>query len=166
MKLVKSTVSLLALGAAGLLTSCVVDPYYPGSSSTTVTTYRPGYVVNTLPGGYYTETYGGVSYYRHNDVYYRRQGSRYVVVERPVHDRYDRRDDRRDDRYDDRDDRRDGRYNDRDHRGSHRESTTVIRTLPSGARVVTYSGNRYYESRGTYYRSAPGGGYTIVTRPY
>lgn len=161
MKIIKSTVSLLALGAAGLLTSCVVDPYYPGSATTTVTTYRPGYVVNTLPSGYYTESYGGQSYYRHNDVYYRRQGSRYVVVERPSHDHYDRRDDRRDDRYD----RRDDRYDDRDHRGPHRESTTVIRTLPSGYRIVTHSGTRYYESRGTYYQTAPGG-YVIVRSPY
>jgi hypothetical protein len=165
MKITTSILPFLALGAAGFLSSCVVDPYYTGSS-TTVTTYRPGYVVSTLPGGYRTETYGGVSYYRHNDVYYRRQGSRYVVVERPS---YDRRDDRRDDRYDRRDDRRD-RYDDRrdsryDGPGRRESTTTVIRTLPSGARMVTYSGNRYYESRGTYYRPS-GNGYVIVTRPF
>jgi hypothetical protein len=152
MKLMSSLATLVALGAAGLLTSCVVDPYYPGSSTTTVTHYRPGYAVSTLPSGYYTETYGGVNYYRHNDVYYRRQGSRYVVVERPAHVS-------RHDRHDRRGDWDDGR------RGPHRESTTVIRTLPSGARVVTHRGSRYYESRGVYYRTAPGG-YVIVQSPY
>jgi hypothetical protein len=165
MNVVKSIVPVLALGAAGFLTSCVVDPYYPsgGATTTTVTHYRPGYVVNTLPGGYRTETYGGVSYYRHNDVYYRRQGSRYVVVERPIY-----RDDRRDDRYDRHDDRRDDRRDrwDDDRRGpGYRENTTVIRTLPSGARVVTHSGTRYYESRGVYYRPASGG-YVIVRSPF
>lgn len=161
---IKSIVSLLAIGAAGLLSSCV-DPYY--GTSTTVTTYRPGYVAQTLPGGYRTQVVGGVTYYHHNDVYYRRQGTRYVVVERPVYrdDRYDRRDDRRDDRYDR--DRRDGRY-DRDRRDVYHRpggGTTVVRTLPSGARVVTHRGSRYWESRGVYYRQAPGG-YVIVTSPY
>ena len=85
----------------------------------------------------------------HHDVSYRRQGSRYVVVERPGyrhdrHDRYDR------DHYDRRPD-----YS----------RTTVIRTLPSGARVVTHRGTRYYESRGTYYRPASGG-YVIVGSPF
>lgn len=168
----KSILSVLAIGAAGLLSSCV-DPYY-GGTTTTVTTYRPGYVTQTLPGSYRTQVVGGVTYYHHNDVYYRRQGTRYVVVERPVHrdDRYDRRDnryDRRDDRYDRRDDRydrdrRDGRY-DRDVYHRPGGGTTVVRTLPSGARVVTHRGNRYWESRGVYYRQAPGG-YVIVTSPY
>ena len=150
MKTSTKIASLVALGAAGLLTSCVVDPYYPGgSSTTTVTEYRPGYVTSTLPGGYRTEVVGGVNYYRHNDVYYRRQGSRYVVVERPGyrHDRHDRYD-----------------RNHYDRRPDY-SRTTVIRTLPSGARVVTHRGTRYYESRGTYYRPASGG-YVIVGSPF
>lgn len=164
MKIAKPIFSLLAVGAAGLLTSCVVDPYHPGHTTTTVTHYRPGYVVNTLPGGYRTETYGGVSYYRHNDVYYRRQGSRYVVVDRPNYrgqDRYDIRDDRRDYRGD----RRDYRDYRDDRRGPGSRETTVIRTLPGSARPISHRGVRYYESRGVYYRSAPGG-YVIVTRPF
>lgn len=162
MKTSRIILSLITLGAAGLLSSCV-DPYYTGggTTTTTVTHYRPGYVVDTLPGGYRTEVVGGVSYYRHNDVYYRPQGRRYVVVERPRYDRgrYDQRD-----RYDR--DRRD-RYNRGPDRYDPRRSrdTTVIRTLPSGARVVTHRGQRYYESRGTYYRPASGG-YIIVARPF
>ncbi|WAC19871.1 hypothetical protein OVA24_00580 [Luteolibacter sp. SL250] len=155
MKTSTTILSVIALGAAALLTSCV-DPYYTGGTTTTVTTYRPGYVVDTLPGGYRTEVIGGVSYYRHNDIYYRSQGRRYVVVERPGgYDRYDRRD-----RYD-----RDRHDHDRYHRGPHGRETTVIRTLPSGARVVTHRGERYYESRGTYYRPASGG-YIIVGSPF
>lgn len=159
MKTSTTIASFVALGAAGLLTSCVVDPYYPGgSSTTTVTEYRPGYVVDTLPGGYRSEVVGGVSYYRHNDVYYRRQGSRYVVVERPGGvTTYERRDGYDRGRYDH------DRY-DRDH-GPDYSRTTVIRTLPSGARVVTHRGTRYYESRGTYYRPASGG-YIIVGSPF
>lgn len=164
MKTSRIILSVITLGAAGLLTSCV-DPYYTGgTTTTTVTHYRPGYVVDTLPGGYRTEVIGGVSYYRHNDVYYRPQGRRYVVVDRPGGynrgpNRYDSRD-----RYDHRDryDRGPGRYDPRGPRGGH---TTVIRTLPSGARVVTHRGQRYYESRGTYYRPASGG-YIIVGSPF
>jgi hypothetical protein len=159
MKTSRIILSVITLGAAGLLSSCV-DPYYTGgTTTTTVTQYRPGYMVDTLPGGYRTEVVGGVSYYRHNDVYYRPQGRRYVVVERPGYsrgpDRYNSRDRYDRDRYD----------RDRHHRGPHSRETTVIRTLPSGARVVTHRGERYYESRGTYYRPASGG-YTIVRSPF
>lgn len=160
-----SILSLIAVGSAALLSSCV-DPYYAGggTTTTTVTQYRPGYMVDTLPGGYRSEVVGGVSYYRYNDTYYRRQGSRYVVVERPGggyggrDDRYDRRDPR--DRYDN-----DRYYRDRRPGGPGYRETTVIRTLPSGARVVTHRGTRYYESRGTYYRPASGG-YVIVGSPF
>lgn len=157
----------IALGAATLLTSCV-DPYYSGgTTTTTITHYRPGYVVDTLPRGHRTEIIGGVNYYRYNDVYYRPQGRRYVVVERPRgydrndhRDRYDRKDPR--DRYDHGRDSRDPR----DFRpGGPRRPDTVMRTLPRGARVVNHRGVNYYESGGTYYR--PGnGGYVVVARPF
>ena len=150
---------VVGLGLAALLSSCVVDPYSGGASTTTtVTQYRPGYVVDTLPGAYRTEVVGGVRYYHHDNVYYRSQGSRYVVVDSPrggtrVYDR--------DDRYDRRD------YRDDRHNGPNydRRETTVIRTLPSGARVVTHRGTRYYESRGTYYQPSAGG-YIIVGSPF
>lgn len=157
MKTSKIILSILTLGAAGLITSCV-DPYYAGGgTTTTVTHYQPGYMVDTLPGGYRTESIGGVSYYRHNDVYYRPQGRRYVVVERPGRG-YGRGPDRHDgrDRYD--------RGPNRNDRGPGRQ-TSIIRTLPSGARVVTHRGERYYESRGTYYRPSSGG-YMIVGKPF
>lgn len=150
MKTISTVLSIISLGAVGLLSSCV-DPYYTGTTAT-VTTYNPGYVVDTLPGGYRTEVIGGVSYYRHNDVYYRPQGRRYVVVERPGgrYDRYDRHD----------------RYERRhDHRRPSYHETRVIQRLPNGYRTVTHRGVRYYESGGTYYRSG-NGGYTIVERPY
>jgi len=166
MKTSRIILSVITLGAAGLLSSCV-DPYYVGggTTTTTVTQYRPGYMVDTLPGGYRTEVVGGVNYYRHNDVYYRSQGRRYVVVERPSYggpSRYDPRDryDRHDGRYDPRD-----RYDlQQDPRYGHGRET-IIRTLPSGARVVTHRGTRYYESRGTYYRPSAGG-YIIVGSPF
>jgi len=67
-----------AVMAAALFSSCV-DPY----ATTTVTSYRPGYEIQTLPQGYRTEEYSGTRYYSHNGTYYRPQGSRYIVVEAP-----------------------------------------------------------------------------------
>lgn len=185
MKNPKIVIPSLAIGLAGLLSSCM-DPYYGGGSTTTTVTeyHRPGYAVNTLPARYETEVVGGVRYYRHENVYYRPQGSRYVVVEAPRGsrgwedrnrngrpDRYDDRGDRGDrrDGYDRREsyDRRDG-YEGRDSYGrpdSYRRETTVIRTLPSGAQVVTHRGTRYYQAGNTYYQSR-GDGYVIVDRPF
>ncbi|HUF64330.1 MAG TPA: DUF6515 family protein, partial [Verrucomicrobiales bacterium] len=142
--------------------------------SATVSSYRPGYVVNTLPPYYQTEIIGGVRYYHYDNVYYRPRGNRYIVVAPPRggrgwadRSRYGRPDryDRRDDRYDRRDDRGDGRY-DRDDRrdGYDRGRTTVIRTLPSGARVMTHRGTRYYRAGDTYYLPS-GDGYVLVERP-
>lgn len=143
--------TIIAVGASALLSSCV-DPYYSDTHThthTTVTHHRPGYVVTTLPRGHRTEVIGGTRYYSHNNVYYRPQGSRYVVVEAPNRGA-------RSARYDL--DRR-GRYD----RGP-RDQVTVIRTLPRGYRTVNHRGVRYYESNGVYYRSS-GGGYVIVPRP-
>jgi hypothetical protein len=162
--------SLLAVGLAGLLTSCM-DPYYAGGATTTtsVTHYRPGYVVDRIPGRYDTEVIGGVQYYRYDNVYYRPQGSRYIVVETPRGSRgYGDRDGRRYDGYDNRrDDYRDGRRDyDYDRRpGYDRSETTVVRTLPSGARVVTHRGTRYYQSGNVYYQPR-GDGYVIVRSPF
>jgi hypothetical protein len=43
--------------------------------------------------------------------------------------------------------------------------TEIIRTLPSGYRVVERGGTRYYLAGDTYYR-AEGGGYVIVPNPF
>ncbi|MBB5352153.1 hypothetical protein HNR46_002396 [Haloferula luteola] len=162
MKLQNLVISAAALTAALSLSSCV-DPYYAGPAS--VTTYQPGYVVNTLPSGYSTVSVSGTTYYRHNDVYYRPRGNRYVVVERPggqyigPHGDRDRDGrpnwrDQRDNRYD----RRDGRYD----RDSHAH---FVQTLPSGYRVVTHRGTRYYVAGNTYYQPQ-NNGYVIVANPF
>ena len=167
--------SLAAVGLAALLTSCV-DPYYSGggyggaSTTTTVTHYRPGYVVNTLPSRYETEVVGGVRYYHYDNVYYRPQGSRYVVVETPRGSRGYRDDrpykyDNHRANWDPRESQRD--YDHRDHRDGRPgyTETRVIRTLPNGYKTVTYRGTRYYQSGNVYYQSR-GDGYVIVQRPY
>ena len=160
----------IALGA--LLTSCV-DPYAGGPGHTsTVTTYRTGYEVRSLPSGYRTETIGGTRYYNHNGTYYQSRSGRYVVVEAPRgrndgrHDnrnKYGNNDrDRRDDR-DHRDDRNrgDNRYDKRPQGGR----DVVITKLPPGYRTVKYRGSDYYQSRDVYYQRR-GNGYVVVSRPY
>ena len=141
MKTTSIILSLFAAGSGVLLTSCV-DPYYTGPSSATVTVHRPGYVVQTLPHGYRTEVIGGTSYYYHDNVYYRPQGRGYVVVESP---------------------RRHSRRHDWDH--GPRRDVTVIRELPSGYRVVTHGGQRYYRVGDVYYQSR-GSGYVVVRSPF
>lgn len=128
-------VASLALGT--VLTSCV-DPY--AGPPQTVTTYRTGYEVRSLPPGYRTEVIGGTSYYLHNGTYYRPHSGRYVVVEAPTR-------------------QRDNRYYNRSPR------STMVTKLPPGHRVVRHRGTEYYQVQDTYYqRSGPG--YVIVTRPY
>ena len=43
--------------------------------------------------------------------------------------------------------------------------TTVVRTLPSGAQIVTHRGSRYYRAGNDYYQPS-GNGYVIVSSPY
>lgn len=116
---------ILAATIAGTVftTSCVV-PYDSGG---TVTTYRTGYVTRSLPPGYHREVIGGVPYYRHNGVYYRRHSrpGEYIVVDSP----------------------RRGGYSD----------VRVIRSLPPGYRMVRRNGNTYYRAGDTYYRRSDGG---------
>ncbi|WP_425318483.1 DUF6515 family protein [Pseudomonas nitroreducens] len=45
--------------------------------------WRPGYVVNAMPPGYYRVPYRGGSYYFNDGYWYRPYGSRYVVVTPP-----------------------------------------------------------------------------------
>ena len=139
---------ILVAAAAGFGLSSCVDPYYAGT--TVSTAYRPGYAVTTLPSGYSTVTIGGTRYYHHNDVYYRPSGSGYVVVESPRRGAYGDRDgvpnryDRRDDRY---------------------RNAQIINTLPSGYRVVSHDGRRYYHSGSDYYVSRDNG-YVLVPSPF
>jgi len=43
---------------------------------------------------------------------------------------------------------------------------TVVTRLPSGYRTRTYRGTTYYYTKDVVYRSAPRGGYVVVTRPW
>lgn len=154
MKIPKHTFPILAIALGGLMTSCV-EPYYEAAATTTtVTHYRPGHVVHTLPPRYQTETIGGVRYYRQGSTYYRPQGSRYVVVEAPRGGRgWNQR--HQDGRHDPR-----GRF---DRPGEHYGQ--VVRSLPRGARAVNHRGTRYYVHGGTYYRPQ-GRSYVIVRSPF
>ncbi|MFT4175212.1 MAG: hypothetical protein QM627_01035 [Luteolibacter sp.] len=160
MKLKSLFVPLVATGFALAFSSCV-DPYYTAPPSGRhyhpQPTYRPGYEVRTLPPGYSVQVIGGTRYYYHNNVYYRSRGGRYVVVDNPrpsrgggYQDRYRRPDQ---DRYG------------RTVRPDRRDNVTVIRTLPRGARSVTYRGQSYYRHGNTYYQPYRGG-YRVVSRPY
>jgi hypothetical protein len=150
MKTKPTLLTLIAAGAAALLTSCV--DYY-GSTAVVEPAYRPGYVVTTLPSGYRAEVIGGTRYYYHNNVYYRPQGRGYVVVDSPRVHRSDRDWDRRRDH--DWDRRRPGRD----------RNVTVIRELPGGYTVVNHRGQRYYRAGNRYYQSSAGG-YVIVESPF
>lgn len=55
---------------------------------TTVTTYQPGYRLNSLPSGYRSENLGGSTYYYHNGAYYQQNSGGYVVTEAPRQSRY------------------------------------------------------------------------------
>lgn len=137
-----SLASLAGLGSL-MLTSCVVDSY-PPQRTVDAGPYRPGYVVERIPGRYATESIGGVNYYHYNNVYYRPQGGRYVVVESPHM-----------------------------HRpgpmvpptGRIHGYGSTITTLPNGARVVTHNRARYWVHDNVYYQSR-GNGYVIVRSPY
>ena len=118
-----------ALCIAAVAPSCVDAGYGYGTSSYGGHGggYRSGYVVNTLPYGYREEYIGGSRYYSHNNTYYRRQGTTYVVVDsprrvatRPSYRPSDRYDNRHDD-HRDRDHDRDGRGRDDGRRDGDRD---------------------------------------------
>ena len=145
--LVSKSIAAASLAVLALIPACV-DPYYGGGGgvSTTVTTYRPGYEVDTLPYGYRTETYGGTRYYTVGDTYYQSRGGRYVVVESPRRRVYS-------------DEPR------RDYERTSYERRDYITTLPRGYRMTTIHGNRYYQAGDVYYRPQ-GSGYVVVREPY
>jgi hypothetical protein len=83
------TILLAALAAPVLLTSCIVFPSrervvtVQETAPVVYESYRPGYVVTTLPSGYRTVTYNRSTYYENRGVYYQPSNRGYVVVRRP-----------------------------------------------------------------------------------
>lgn len=146
------------------LASCITTRHDSrGGGSVTVTSYRPGHRVNSLPGGYRSETISGSTYYYH-DGYYYRQGSGsagYMVVEAPRDSRY----------YDDYSRRQATYQTNRKYRGpsNHHdqryERGEVITRLPDGYRVVNHRGHTYYQVDDRYYLRQ-NDSYVITTRPY
>lgn len=155
------------------LTSCVVPYDSNGGGSVTVSRYSPGYRINSLPGGYRSETISGSTYYYHDGYYYRSGSGGYVVVDAPRSSRY----------YDDYSRRQRTYQTNRNHQtsrdyqtnqdyrsssnrdGQRYERTQIITRLPDGYREVNYRGQRYYQSGDRYYRRQ-GDSYIIVSRPY
>lgn len=76
----KSIPTLCAPAVAVLVLASCYETYEPAYAARS---YEPGYLVTDLPPGYETAVVGGTRYYHHGNVFYRPQGSRYVVVERP-----------------------------------------------------------------------------------
>lgn len=77
---------LFAAAGAAVLSGCVVAPPPPPplvTVSEPAPVYAPGYVVRTLPTGYYRTTYNRRVYYVNRNVYYQRHRGGYVVVPRP-----------------------------------------------------------------------------------
>lgn len=149
-----STSSLLfatsiALGSA--LTSCVVPVDGYAGSSTTITSYSPGYRTTSLPSGYRSEIISGSNYYYNNGAYYRQDSGGYVVVDAPRTSRY----------YTE--------YNNHHHSSGTRDTRydggQVIYNLPRGYREISYSGQPYYQYGSQYYRRQ-GSGYIQVSSPY
>ena len=136
------------LGLGMSLSSCVAP--YDGVTTTSVTTYRPGYTVRTLPGGYRTEVISGTNYYYYNGNYFRRRGSDYVVVDAPRRSRY----------YQEQ-----SRHRGRTHNDRYDGSTRVVRELPRGYTTVTHRGEPYYRHNERYYRRQ-GSGYVVVASPF
>ncbi len=79
--LVGSSVATLAF-----LSSCyhkTTEVHQPEPGVAAVTTYNPGYVIQTLPSGVQTRVVRGTTYYTHQNTYYRPHTRGYVVVESP-----------------------------------------------------------------------------------
>ncbi|MES2980877.1 MAG: DUF6515 family protein [Verrucomicrobiota bacterium] len=151
MKTIKNSILLSAAIGAGLsLTSCVVPYDDGGYASTSVTTYRPGYTVTSLPSGYRSEMISGTNYYYYNGAYYQRRNNSYVVVEAPRSSRY----------YNEYTTYRGRTYHNHPDGSSH-----VIRELPRGYTTVHYGGTPYYQYQDRYYRRE-GAGYVVVARPF
>lgn len=149
---------ILALTGAALclsLASCVA-PYGDGyqGSSTTYTSYQPGYRTTSLPQGYRSESISGRNYYYHNGSYYQQNSGGYVVIDAPRQSRY---------------------YSDysRSRQSSRPDGRTTVTTyqpgyrlssLPGGYRSENLGGSTYYYHNGAYYqRNADG--YIVTEAP-
>jgi len=143
------------------LSSCVVPYDSPGGNSVSVSTYRPGYTINSLPGGYRSESIMGSTYYYHNGSYYRQGSGGYMIVEAPRNSRY----------YDDYSRRHQIYSQERNyHQSPNRYDSgygraEVITRLPQGYRVLNHRGNTYYQAGDRYYLRQ-NNGYVITTSPY
>lgn len=147
-KSAKKTLLAAGLGFGISLSSCVAP--YDGVTTTSVTTYRPGYTVETLPGGYRSEVIAGTNYYYHDGAYFTRRGNSYVVVDAPRRSRY----------YDEY-----TRYRGRTYHNHRDGSSHVVSELPRGYTTVTYRGEPYYRYNDRYYRRQ-GSGYVVVASPF
>jgi hypothetical protein len=144
------------------LGSCMF-PYddYGNHGSGYTSVYRPGYRVDSLPGGYRSELISGNTYYYHDGFYYRPSSGGYVVVDAPRGSRY----------YDDYNRRQRSYQTNREYRGSpdrhdgRYERGEVLTRLPDGYRVVNHRGETYYQAGDRYYRRQ-GETYIVTTRPY
>lgn len=151
MKNISKSILLSAAAVAGFGLSSCVAPYDTGVATTsTTTTYSPGYTVTSLPSGYRSETIDGSNYYYHNGAYYRSQSNKYVVVDAPRRSRY----------YNEY-----SQYGTSTVRNNRDGSSSVITTLPSGYQTVDYRGTPYYRAQDTYYRRQ-GNGYITVANPF
>ncbi len=148
----------LALTGAALclsLASCVA-PYDDGyhGSSTTYSTYQPGYRTTSLPQGYRTENISGRDYYYHNGAYYQRNSGGYVVTEAPRQSRYYTEYSRTRQVV-----RPDGRTTVTTYQPGY-----TTRSLPSGYRTENISGRDYYYHNGAYFLRNSGG-YVVTEAP-
>lgn len=129
------------------LTACVTERVVESAPldstttrSTTVSTFEPGYVTQSLPTGYATRTVSGNQYYVADDVYYSRGPSGYTVVDRP-------------------------NVVGGASRNPAGPGPSYVSTLPVGYTTRAYRGQDYYYSNGQYYRQDPRG-YLSVDAPY
>lgn len=119
--------------------------------SSTVATYEPGYVVESLPVGYQTRTVSGRQYYLADDVYYTRDTNGYTVVNGPGTDDY---------LATNAPPVRTGVV-----RNPSGPSYQTLETLPTGYQTRAYNGREYYIlGTDTYVRGPQG--YVITTSPF
>lgn len=149
------------LATSVLLTSCVTERVDDDdiatttrsstTRSSTVATYEPGYVVETLPVGYRTRTVSGRQYYLADDVYYTRDTNGYTVVNDPASPDY---------LATNAPPVRTGVV-----RNPSGPSSQIIQTLPNGYQTRNYNGRDYYIlGTDTYVRGPQG--YVITTSPF
>ncbi len=147
------------LATSALLTACVTDRVIEvddevvttTTRSSTVATYEPGTVVETLPVGYQTRNVSGRQYYLSDDVYYTRDTNGYTVVTDPASPDY---------LATNAPPVRSGVV-----RNPSGPSYQTLETLPDGYQTRTYNGREYYILGTDTYVRGPRG-YVITTSPF